>query len=515
MKSLLQQQSPSAAILNIDMREGDITSGTQLDLLPGEVVVSIRRVDGERRPHYPDAIRALTALARVDSPARIGQRGPVLAAIAHPGEDDPELHSFEAVFGRDSLISALSAGSRFPALLLETVRYLAIHQGRNFDESKAEEPGRIPHEIRSPDDPVAKRLTAENGWGWPYYGSIDATPLFLLACARCAAASEACLDTALTRNDGSMTSLRQSVREAAEWLAGKLESSAAGFLESSVQGRGGLANQTWKDSWDAYSCADGKIVAPPIASVEVQALAFDAARSAARLLRDETPELAARLQAAASRVRAAVLDILWLKDSGYFALGAHHLRPDRGYQPLSVASSNMGHLLDSDLLAGLEFEEIRRQIVEKLFTPQLLCAGGIRTLGTDEGRYRAGSYHNGSCWPWDTAKIARGLRRFGFDSLAGILAQRAVDVCVEFGGFPEFCRGHADSIQFNTRVVDVRDQDGRPNRIEQPPQQVQAWTVAAIIEFESECALNPQPRPAVNATHQNFEAQIVDRILQR
>lgn len=282
-----------------------------------------------------------------------------------------------------------------------------------------------------------------------------------------------------------------------------------------MQGHGGLANQTWKDSWDAYSYADGKIATPPIASVEVQALAFDAARSTARLLRDETPELAARLQAAASRVRDAVLDILWLKDSGYFALGAHHLRPHGGYQPLSVASSNMGHLLDGGLLAGPEFEQIRRQTVEKLFTAELLCAGGIRTLGTDEVRYRAGSYHNGSCWPWDTAKISRGLRRHGFDNLAGVLAQRAVDVCVEFGGFPEFCRGDADSIHFNTRIVDVRDQDGRPNRIEQPPQQVQAWTVAAIVEFESERAFNPQPRPAASATGRNFEAQIIDRILHR
>jgi glycogen debranching enzyme len=449
----------------------------------------------------------------VDSPARIGLRGPVLAAVAQPGEDDPALHSFEAVFGRDSLVSALSVGARFPELLDETVRYLATHQGRNFDGSKAEEPGRIPHEIRSPDDPVAKRLTAQHGWGWPYYGSIDATPLFLLACARCAAASEACLDTALTRNDGSMTSLRQSVREAAGWLVGKLEASTEGFLESSEHAHGGLANQTWKDSWDAYSCADGKIATPPIASVEVQALAFDAARAAARLLRDQAPELAARLQAAASRVRDAVLDILWLNHSGYFALGAHRLRAHGGYQPLSVASSNMGHLLDSDLLAGAECVEIRRRTVEKLFTPELLCAGGIRTLGTNEVRYRAGSYHNGSCWPWDTAKIARGLRRFGFDSLAGILAQRVVDVCVEFGGFPEFCRGDTDVIRFNDRIVDVRDKEGRINRIEQPPQQVQAWTVAAIVEFESQRAFNPQPKPVTTVADQNFQARIVDRIV--
>jgi glycogen debranching enzyme len=497
------------------MCEESITSGGQIDLLPGEVVVSIRRVNTERHPHRPDAVRALAALARVDSPSQIGLRGPLLAAVAQPGADDPALHAFEAVFGRDSLISALSVGSRFSRLLLETVRYLAIHQGRTLDESKAEEPGRIPHEIRSPDDPVAKRLTAERGWGWPYYGSIDATPLFLLACARCATAEEACLDAALNGHDGSVTSLRQSVRKAAEWLVGKLESSDAGFLESSVPARGGLANQTWKDSWDAFSSADGQIVAPPIAAVEVQALAFDGARAAARLLRDEAPKLAARLQAAASRVRDAVLDILWLEDGGYFALGAHHPASHGGYQPIAVATSNMGHLLDSELLAETEYDEIRRRTVEKLFTPELLCVGGIRTLGTGEVRYRAASYHNGSCWPWDTAKIARGLRQFGYDSLAGVVSQRVIDVCVEFGGFPEFCRGNADSIRFNDRVVDVRDQNGRLNRIEQPPQQVQAWTVAAIIEFELERSFNRQPRPARRTADRNLETQIIDRILHR
>ena len=492
------------------MSEENITSAGRIDLLPGEVVVSIRRVDADRRPHRLDAVRALTALARVGAPSQIGLQGPLLAAIAEPGVGDPALHAFEAVFGRDSLISALSVTSRFPRLLLETVRYLAIHQGQHLDESKAEEPGKIPHEIRSPDDPVAKRLTAEHGWNWPYYGSIDATPLFLLACARCAAMNAVCLDTALNRHDRPVTSLRQSVWKAAEWLAGKLDSSNAGFLESSVQALGGLANQTWKDSWDAFSSADGQIVAPPIAAVEVQALAFDGARAAARLLRDETPELAARLEAAAARVQDAVLDTLWLNDSGYFALGANPAS-NGGYQALSVATSNMGHLLDSELLAGSDYSEIRRRVVQKLFTPGLLCAGGIRTLGTNEVRYRPGSYHNGSCWPWDTAKIARGLHRFGYTSLASILTQRVSDVCAEFGGFPEFCRGDADTIRFNNHIVDVRAQDGRPNRIEQPPQQVQAWTVAAIIEFES--SINLQPRPNRPAADHELETQIIDHIL--
>ncbi|WP_300613583.1 amylo-alpha-1,6-glucosidase [Trebonia sp.] len=510
MKTHYRANHSSNAILIDDIKEENTTSTGRIDLLPGEEVVSIRRVDAERRPHRPDAARALAALARVDAPSQVGLQGPLLAAIAEPGAQDPALHNFEAVFGRDSLISAMSVVSGFPRLLFETVRYLATYQGQQFDESKAEEPGKIPHEIRSPDDPVAKQLTTEHGWGWPYFGSIDATPLFLLACARCVTVNTTYLDTALKCQDGSVTPLRQSVRKAAEWLAGKLETSNAGFLESSVQAHGGLTNQTWKDSWDAFSSADGQIITPPIAAVEVQALAFDAARAAARLLRDETAELATRLEAAATRLRNAVLETLWLNDGGFFALGAHPT-PSGAYKPLWVAASNMGHLLDSNLLGGNDYGEIRRRIIEKLFTPELLCPGGIRTLGTNEARYRPGSYHNGSCWPWDTAKIARGLRRFGYTSLADILTRRVLDVCVEFGGFPEFCRGDADAIRFNDRIVDVRDQSGRSNRIEQPPQQVQAWTVAAVIEFES--VANPQPSSSKSVIDQKLETQIVDRIV--
>ena len=497
------------------MDEDFITSAAKVDLLPGETVVSIRRVRAQSRRHQLDASRALAALAQADSLARIGLRGPVLAAMAWPGENDPALHSFEAVFGRDSLVSALSAGSGFPRLLLETARYLAARQGLRTDESKQEEPGKIPHEIRSPDDPVARRLTADHGWGWPYYGSIDATPLFILACARCAAIKAGSLDDLLTREDGSVTSLRQSAHRAAEWLAEKLESSAAGFLESPVPPGGGLANQTWKDSWDAYSAADGQVVTPPFASVEVQALAFDAARAAARLLTNQAPRLAARLHAAASQVRNSVLRILWLDGNGYFALAARQAEAPGRYEPLAVSTSNMGHLLDSQLLAGAECAQIRRRMIESLFTPAMLAAGGIRTLGAQEGRYRAGSYHNGSCWPWDTAKIARGLRRFGFHRLAGILARCVLDVCEEFGGFPEFCRGDADNIRFNDRIVDVRDPSGRPNRIEQPPQQIQAWTVAAVIELEAE--QSPAPRPGYDAPQadQLFEAQLVEQVHER
>jgi glycogen debranching enzyme len=209
-----------------------------------------------------------------------------------------------------------------------------------------------------------------------------------------------------------------------------------------------------------------------------------------------------------------VLNILWLDDSGHFALGARNAGPGAGYQPIAVATSNMGHLLDSALLTGPECVEMRQRTVEKLFTPELLCAGGIRTLGTNEVRYRAGSYHNGSCWPWDTAKIARGLRRFGFHRLANALGLRVADVCFQFGGFPEFCRGDSNAILFNDRIVDVRDRDGRPNRIEQPPQQVQAWTVAAIIELKSESAINPQSEPfTVSVAQRSLEEGILDGIL--
>ena len=147
----------------------------------------------------------------------------------------------------------------------------------------------------------------------------------------------------------------------------------------------------------------------------------------------------------------------------------------------------MGHLLFSRLLDGVEFVSLRESIVTALFQPDMLCGAGIRTLGSDEQRYRPGAYHNGSSWPWDTTVIAIGLQRHGFHKLSWDLMQRVLATCDAAPAFPEFARGDSDRrIRFNDSIIDVIGVDGRRNRIEQPAQQIQAFTVGAVLAIKSQ-----------------------------
>ena len=145
----------------------------------------------------------------------------------------------------------------------------------------------------------------------------------------------------------------------------------------------------------------------------------------------------------------------------------------------------MGHLLNSRLLEGEDMRYFVERTVFHLFSPEMLNASGIRTLAKDEVRYRPGAYHNGSVWLWDTALIADGLRRHGFKQLSRVLAsrvQRVIDVTKKL---PEFARGDDDPVpRLNSRIVEVVDENGKVNRVEQPTQEVQAWTVAAAIKLE-------------------------------
>ena len=149
----------------------------------------------------------------------------------------------------------------------------------------------------------------------------------------------------------------------------------------------------------------------------------------------------------------------------------------------------MGHVLNSRILDGTNKEQIHKRtaILRQLQSPELLCASGIRTLASDEVRFRESAYHNGSVWIWDTHYIAKGARRMHdqeFDLFANDLDNRILNVVKTIGGFPEFVRG-GDKIEVNTRFIDIYDKKAkRINRIEQPPQEIQAWTVSAIISAE-------------------------------
>lgn len=462
-------------------------------LLPNELLARVEDIENVDAISEQSTLRALMRLVGAKQVSEIGYTGPPYAAGVVPkgsGVVDARLRLYEAVFGRDSLIVAHILIDHFPRLALSTMLYLGQRQGATTNVFREEQPGRIPHEVRSSDDPVARRLTREKGWQWPYYGSVDATCLWLLLVLRLVRREPASLAMAV----GNGRTVADCVALAYHWLWGRLNGTPLGLLESRPMFEGSLESQVWKDRWDSYSHADGSLATPgTIASVEVQAYVYDALRGAVELASLDPrcapksvdgagPEIA-QLRDHAQHIRIEVMKRFWVVDTTepFFALGLD--RDARGNpRALAVRASNMGHLLTSSLLDDADRESVARReaSVRSLFSSEMLCSAGIRTLSSSEVRFRAGSYHNGSSWLWDTYWISRGLDRHGLHHLAGELRRRLLVACNACRGFPEFVRGDEGPVQSNTRIVETIDPTGRLNRLEQPPQVMQAWTVAAV-----------------------------------
>ena len=395
----------------------------------------------------------LCKLARVERPEEIGRNGPLIAARttdANAGES--ALRLFEIVYGRDSLIAALFVGDLFPLLREATVRYLAAHQGTGYDAWHEEEPGRIPHMLRNPD--------RDANLGYPYYGTVDATPLFISAAVH-----------AIEARPGFEAEIRPAVDGAVAWLVRRVASDELGLLSHQRVNPHGIANQVWKDSWDSMSHGDGTVAnhASPVASLEAQALAYDALIEAGELH-------------AADRLARAVDKHFWLGD--FYAIGVDRDPVTGRPRPLATRASNMGWLLRSRLLDGRE--DRQRRIVELLFSDEFLAESGVRTLSSREVRFRPRSYHNGTVWPHDNYVISLGLEQRGFVDEAIELRRRIASFCRATHRFPEFVAGGEPGDTLVTkRIVDVYDTvNDRSNRIEQPPQEIVCWTVGAMVAIE-------------------------------
>lgn len=462
-----------------------------LKLLPGEQIVSRTQHPERLRHRQPSTSEQLLRLTRAVRLEDIGQTGPTVAALSFETETTPDhLRLYEVVFGRDSLRVAIDLIPSHPELARATLLELARLQGTEFEQSREEEPGRIVHEARRHDDPIAQKLTHELGWGWPYYGSVDATPEFIRTLTAYTQRSEenrAFLSEAYIDKAGEQRTIAYALEMALSWIAARRSNNPEGLIEyKSVLPRG-IENQVWKDSWDAYHHADGTLAnhQQGIASIEVQVTTYDALIDAAEIYEDVFDEVvkAHALRQQADDLRDAILTHFWTDDKGgYFVLGTD--RDDAGdLRQLKIRTSNMGHTLNSRLLKGDEapIRNMREAVVEQMSDPALLCRAGIRTLAADEVRFRPGAYHNGSVWLWDTHHIAKGLRRLGYPQKADDLDQQMLKAIEETRAFPEYIRGESDRIALNTETIVLWDDiNQRVNKLEQPPQEVQAWTVAAI-----------------------------------
>ena len=315
---------------------------------------------------------------------------------------------FMTMFGRDSILTSLQALPFTPELAATTLRALADWQGTRVDDFRDEDPGRILHEMRYGE------LTAfEERPHSPYYGSADATPLFVVL-----------LDE-YERWSGD----RRLVHE--------LDLMGNGYVSYQRRNKKtGLENQCWKDSWDSISYRDGRLAGFPRATCELQGYAYDAKMRAARLAREvwKDAEFASQLEKQAAELKRRFNRDFWIADREYFALAL-----DSDGKQVDALSSNIGHLLWS----GIVDKPKAKAIARHLLGSRLFSGWGVRTLGTGEGRYNPIGYHVGTVWPFDNSFIAWGLRRYGFKEEAARIAAGILEAADFFDGrLPEAFGGY-------------------------------------------------------------------------
>ena len=330
---------------------------------------------------------------------------------------------FMTVFGRDTLISSFQTLLLGPELAAGTLRVLAATQSTCDDAERDAEPGKIIHELR--------RGKAALAWTDRYYGTVDATPLFLI------------LLSELWRwtNDPTLPlELEEAARRALGWIDGPADPDGDGFVEYNRRSSTGIRNQTWKDSGDSMAFHDGTLAQPPIAPVEVQGYVYDAKLRVAEIARElwQDEGLARQLEDDAAALRARFDEAFWLEERGFYALGL-----DNEKRPIDSLTSNLGHLLWS----GIVPDERREAIAGLLMADALWSGWGVRTMAVGEGAYNPLVYHDGTVWPHDNSLVAWGLARSGRQDDAARILRAMVEAAAHFDYrlpevFAGFTRSH-------------------------------------------------------------------------
>ena len=299
---------------------------------------------------------------------------------------------YSTTFGRDGLITALQMLWIDPRVACGVLKRLAAYQAKAVDPLNDAEPGKILHEMRGGEMAALREVPFAQ-----YYGSVDSTPLFVLL---------AGFYFERTGDDDTLRELWPAIEAALAWIDGPGDPDRDGFVEYQRASEQGLANQGWKDSFDAIFHADGQLAEGYIALCEVQGYVFagkaagGALRAAARLYR-ESP---ASSKTKPSKLAARFEEAFWCPDLGTYALAL-----DGAKRPCKVRTSNAGQLL----FTGIVGEDRARMVAADLMRPRFFTGWGIRTVALGEARYNPMSYHNGSIWPHDNALIALGLARYG------------------------------------------------------------------------------------------------------
>jgi glycogen debranching enzyme len=325
---------------------------------------------------------------------------------------------FDALFGRDSVIAGIASLGLSPEILRDSLTLLAKEQATETDPGRDAEPGKIPHELRFGE--LANLGEVPFG---RYFGSIDATPLFVLGCGEY---------HRWTGDLETVRSLLPAARRAIEWCLKKAHDHPLGALAYDRQSVNGLEHQGWKDSEAGICHSDGSAVSAPVALVEVQAYLAAALKAYAHLcsLAGEQPgiDTAAHLGAG-----------LALLSERFVVDGKAALALDGTGQPVWTRASNAGHVL----WAGACAQDDARKLAGQLMQPDMFSGWGIRTLARGVPAYNPLGYHVGSIWPHDNAMVLEGMKRYGLLDNVERLGSGLLDAMMGFpdGRVPELFSG--------------------------------------------------------------------------
>ncbi|HKC18896.1 MAG TPA: glycogen debranching N-terminal domain-containing protein, partial [Candidatus Dormibacteraeota bacterium] len=303
---------------------------------------------------------------------------------------------YVALFGRDSLTTAIETLPFEEHVAADTLRLLAAHQGRHEDDSRDEQPGKIPHELR-----VGERAKLQEPPPSPYYGTVDATPLFLITLGEY---------VRWTGDLNTFHDLRSNVDRALTWLDRWADSDGDGLIDYHARSKKGFRNQGWKDSDNCIVNTAGELAEPPIALIEVQGYVYRALLETAALLRATGEiERAAPLEKRARELKQRVADRYWSSKRQYLAMAIA-----RDGRQADAIASNPGQALWTGVVA----DEHVDAVADGLLSEAMFSGWGIRTLAADERAYNPIDYQVGAVWPHDNALIMAALKRHHRDENA-------------------------------------------------------------------------------------------------
>jgi glycogen debranching enzyme len=444
-----------------------------LNLGPGEeraVTASVTLQEGGREAPWAPPARLYegTPVLRTDHKALLGgwNRGVEdLGSLAFEVEKGLLVPAagapwYVALFGRDALITAFQTIFLDQEPAKNVLRALASYQATARDDFRDAEPGKILHELRRGELSSFGEVPHS-----PYYGTVDATPLFLVLLHEV---------WRWTADDDFARELEAPARGALGWLLEHTD--ANGYVDYEARSEGGLKNHGWKDSGDCILFRDGGEAEGRISLCEVQGYAYDAYTRTAELAEAAWDDagLARELRQEAAGLKERFDRDFWVEDGGYYALAL-----DGEGCPVDSLTSNIGHLL----LSGIVPESRARAVVDHLLGERLMSGFGIRTMAEGEGGYDAEGYHTGSVWPHDNSLIAYGLSRYGFRAEAGLIALAILDAAPHFDyRLPEVFAGYS--------------REERPAPVPYPTScSPQAWAAGAVpLLLRTMLGVEPEPR---------------------